>query len=232
MTQIGPGYDYEKMLTALRAYYVGAGYYGALIVLDLAKDAHTGTRKNGEPEFCHQVRQASYLRTIQSGVMYPEATHIVVLAHDMDEDYGISPADTCKKIDAGTPVYWKGAFDFPRIEPAMRAMNKKTPLGEAFKDSYFWVLGQDPIASVAKGLDNDDNVLSMIGAFTPEKQRSYLSTSKKKILPMLRMARKLFPAQEPVYQNLKHQLLVKMMLIEHHLSYLDRIEYFENQPSR
>lgn len=218
MTSIDLGYDYEKLLTSLRGFYQGAHFYGALIMLDRAREVHSGKRKNGFPEFSHQLMQATYLRTIQAGVMYPEAMHIVVLAHDMDEDYNVTPAENCKAIADGCPVHWAGWKDFQKVEPAMNIMNKKK---FANPREAFLALSRDPIAGPCKGLDRDHNISSMPDAFTRPKQRSYIAETRELILPMLKAGRKLFPAQEPIYHNLAHQIRMKISLIERHLDLLD-----------
>ena len=216
MTTIDLGYSYDKLLTSLRGFYQGSHYYGALIMLDRAREVHSGKRKNGFPEFSHQLMQATYLRTIQAGVMYPEAMHIVVLAHDMDEDYGVTPEENCKAIKDGCPVHWSGWKEFQMIEPAMDAMNKKK---FASPEAAFRALARDPIAGPCKGLDRDHNISSMPHAFAPPKQREYIAETRELILPMLKAGRKLYPAQAPIYHNLAHQIRMKIMLIEHHLNH-------------
>ncbi len=216
-TKIDFGYDYEKLLSSIRGFYTGAGYYGALIVLDRAREVHSGLRKNGFPEFSHQLMQVAYLRMVQAGVMYPEATHVVMLAHDLDEDYNVTPAETMAAIRNGCPVHWSGWREYERMGPALSLMNKEGKKTEA----YYRDISEDPIASLAKGEDRDHNLGSMIEAFTPQKQRSYIAETREHTLPMLRRARKLFPGQEPIYQNLRHEISVKIYMAEQILALRD-----------
>jgi len=66
--------DYEKMKIALRAFLQGRKYYNALRAMDFAEKRHTGIRKDGAPEFSHQVTQALYAITMVDLLMFPEAT--------------------------------------------------------------------------------------------------------------------------------------------------------------
>ena len=54
----------------------------------------------------------------------------------------------------------------------------------------------------------------MIGVFTLQKQEDYLAETKEHFLPMLKRARRAFPRQEPVYENIKHALTGEIALIE------------------
>jgi hypothetical protein len=66
--------NYEKMKIALRAFLQGRKYYKALRAMDFAENLHTGVRKDGAPEFSHQVSQALYAITMIDLLMFPEET--------------------------------------------------------------------------------------------------------------------------------------------------------------
>jgi hypothetical protein len=222
--KIDLGYDYEKMTSSLRGFYTGAGYYGAVIVLDRAREVHSGTRKNGFPEFSHQIMQASVLRGLPR-LLYPELVHITVLAHDLDEDHSVSVEDTCEAIRKAVPSDWSGHSQIDLLPDTLERMNKyelvpvldQMRLGAPQRrpkptEVYYGEIASDPIASLAKGLDRDHNLSSMIEVFSVEKMRQYIGETIEYVLPMLKEARKRFPSQEPAYQNIRHQINYKLYM--------------------
>ena len=68
------------------------------------------------------------------------------------------------------------------------------------------------IASVCKGFDRVHNLMSMLGGFTPEKQVSYIQETKDFTIPMLKLARRNFPSQECVYENIKFIMMNQIQL--------------------
>jgi hypothetical protein len=217
-TVIDLGYDYEKLTSSLRGFYDGQQYYGAEIVLDHARSHHSGVRKDGRPEFSHQIMQATSLRHMRdAGVMYPEATHIVVLAHDLDEDYEVRSDVTARLVHDGCPVHWTGWNDYARIWPALDLMNKTGKETAA----YYEALSLDPIASIAKGLDRDHNLSTMVGAFDRAKMERYITETRTEVFPMLKRARKLFPSQKSIYHGIAHQIRYKLYMAEWYLTVVD-----------
>lgn len=222
MTTIELGYNYDKLRSNLRGYYTGAKYHGALLTLDRGLEIHNGKRKNGLPEFAHQVFQAQFFRTVEANAMYPECTHIVILAHDMEEDHKITSVET------GWSIQKHGYLNANLLQiviEGLDAMNKYNPvhpddtIGMANREAkslreYYDEIATSPVASIAKGDDRIHNIQSMTGVFTPTKQRLYIQETREYILPMLKAARKRFPSQEPIYQNIKHVLLTQIHLIE------------------
>lgn len=202
MTKITLGINYETLRSNLRGYYAGKGWHRALHALDLGLKHHNGLRKNGEPEFSHQVFQCQAARTMDTMFIDPEGTHCTILLHDIREDHNY-PLDLLL-IDYGTHV--------TKSVQLMTNVNEQNTDKE--EQTYYEDMIRDPRASLAKGFDRQHNILSMIGTFTDEKQKRYIDTTRKYIVPMLKNARKQFPQQEPVYQNIKVSLLSTMFVIE------------------
>lgn len=201
MTEITLGYDYEKLLSNLRGHYQGRRWYKALTALDKARSIHTGSRKNGEPEFSHQVFQAQFLRTLEDQAVDPEGTHITILFHDTceDYDYPLVLIEKAYGTEIGESVYRMDKHgDFASVEP----------------QNYYSRIADDVRSSIAKGIDRIHNIQSMVGVFTREKQVRYIAETRDLVLPMLKQARKNFPQQEPIYQNIKHVLITQIDLIE------------------
>ena len=196
------GLDYPTMRANLRGYYTGRGWYQALRMMDIAAEHHTGVRKNGEPEFSHQVFQAQAARALDMMFLDPEGTHITILGHDLPEDHDYS----LKLVERD--------FGHERMVSIERMTNVTEAKVEKPDSVYYDQIGIDVRASLAKGFDRCHNIMSMLDAFTVEKQTRYIATTRDHIVPMLKRSRKLFPAQEPVYQNIKINLLSMMVAIE------------------
>lgn len=198
--------NYEKMKIALRAWLQGRGYFKALRAMDFAESLHTGTRKDGSPEFSHQVSQALYAITMIDSLSKPEETICVILLHDTVEDKGVT---------------YKQLFEmFGKIIADATLKMSKVVDGIRLPDEiYYKVLPTCEIASAAKGFDRVHNLMTMLDGFKPEKQASYIKETLDKVVPMLKLARRSFPEQYPVYENIKFVMtnqvrLYKTLLIK------------------
>ena len=192
--------SYQKLRISMRYWLLGREYWQALEAMEFAQKWHTGTRKDGTPEFSHQVWQAHYLRTIAPSLTNTQACLTVCFLHDVVEDYPVTLDEIAQRFspDIATSV--------GRISKVVEGMRKDS-------DTYFAGLAQDPVASICKGVDRIHNHASMVGAFSRIKQLSYMDETEADILPMLKTARRLFPRQEPAYENIRHYLVSQMMLI-------------------
>lgn len=173
----------------------------ALEAMEYASHYHTGMRKDGKtPEFHHQVSIALFLRTLEKGLLFPQETIAAAILHDVVEDYNVSTSEI--KLKFGDAV-----------ANAVNALSKSADGFKKAEGDYYHIIGTNPIASVVKGADRINNVQTMPGVFSKEKQRSYVAESKNLILPMLKVARRKFPAQEAVYENIKHMLVSQLSII-------------------
>jgi (p)ppGpp synthase/HD superfamily hydrolase len=186
---------FEKLRITLRYFLLGREFYLAADALEFAGKYHTGFRKDGvTPEFQHQLEIAHYVRTLLPSLMFPEDTLAAVLLHDVPEDYGVPHAEISNRFGA-------------KVGRAVFLMDKHS-------NANFAAIGEDPIASVAKGGDRVHNLQSMTGVFTREKQLTYIAETQTKFLPMLKTARRLFPRQETAYENIKHMMNSQLELLE------------------
>ena len=200
--------DYEKMRIALRYWLIGKGYYKAAEAMAFAEKYHNGKRKDGAHEFSHQVSQANLARTLIHHFNFKEEVFIVIFLHDICEDKGISYEEVENKFGV-------------RVTNAVKLMTKvykgiKTP-----NDQYYQLMGYCEIASVCKGFDRVHNLMSMLGGFKPEKRMEYIQETLDYTIPMLKVARRNFPFQEGVYENIKfimtNQIQLYLALNEKHL---------------
>lgn len=196
---------YQKLRLTVRYWLLGRGYTLALKAMEFAADHHTGLRKDGSPEFSHQIWQVAYARTLSDLMAHPEETIATIFLHDVVEDYGVTVAEIEREFGSS-------------IANAVDAMSKVVEGRKKSPDSYFSALAKSPIASVAKGVDRIHNHKTMRNAFKQSKQIDYLGETEDDILPMLKEARRRFPGQEPVYENIKHMLISQIELYQYALS--------------
>jgi (p)ppGpp synthase/HD superfamily hydrolase len=193
-------YDYEKHCTAMRYWLLGKEWHVALKAMEMGLLHHDGERKNGNPEFSHQMFQAQYARTLPS-MMFPEETLAVIFLHDIVEDHGVAVSTIHAEFGemVGNGVDLMSDVD---------AQGRDKPL-----DAYYSMMVESPVSSLAKGIDRMHNFQSMLEVFDIPKQERYIEETREHLLTMMKAARKRYTQQEPAYQNIKHVLLTQIDLI-------------------
>lgn len=200
---------YERRLSALRGHLRGAGFNMALEALEYARTFHTGRRKSGEHEFSHQVAIAFHVLDLP-GLLFPEETIATVMLHDTVEDYGAHhEAVILNRFGA-------------RVHSGVMSVTKKIPVFvdgvqvhmiERDEDELFAAMSGEPIGSIVKPADRGHNQKTMGGAFTQEKQVSYVDFTDERIIPMMKRARHLFPQQYRAYMLLQDKLESQAALV-------------------
>jgi (p)ppGpp synthase/HD superfamily hydrolase len=203
--------NFEKQRIALRYWLLGKGWGSAVEAMDFAASYHTGKRRGGDPEFSHQVSIANYIRTLPLSDDDMKSAIIVALLHDTIEDHDVSPQVIMATFDGA-------------IADSVEAMSKLLRHRKKTPDEYFAKLAEDRIASLVKGGDRIHNFSTMVGVFTREGQLKYVAEAKERIIPMLKLARRNFPANERAYENIKVVLGIQIDMIE-------RILALDLQPS-
>jgi (p)ppGpp synthase/HD superfamily hydrolase len=198
---------FEKKLLTLRQQFVGARYHHALAALEFAHRFHTGLRKDGvTPEFQHQIEIALFALTLPD-LMFREEVIATILLHDVREDYDITDREI-------RDLFFQDSEFAIRVARAVENMTKVFRGVKKNEAALFDAMGQDPIASIAKGCDRMHNLQSMVGVFKLAKQKAYIQEVHDLFLPMLKKARRLFPHQVNAYENIKHILQSQIQLIE------------------
>ncbi len=198
---------FEKLRLALRYWLlaraeVNPDYYKVLDALEFAAKFHQGRRKDGQtPEFQHQLEIVQYLRTLSAGLTFPVETLAAGLLHDVAEDYDVGFEELEER------------FGKSIAHPVM-LLTKKHRGHQVPADLYFSRIAESPVASVVKGADRINNLQSMLGVFSFEKQERYCQETREHFLPMLKAARRAFPRQEPVYENVKMMLRSQLVLLD------------------
>lgn len=203
---------YQKLFIATRYWLLGAAenderYFKVLEVMEFAASHHDGKRNGGDPEFIHQLGIFQYVRTLHKHLKNPVMVYMLIFGHDMLEDPNqrtnayVNPQDV--------EDCWGAEFLVKLKKMSKNILGQKN---EAYSlDEIF----ADEDCGPAKGGDRVDNVDSMLTVFKRSRLERYLKETVHEFLPRLKSARRMFPHQEAVYENIKRSLLNTVTLISH-----------------
>lgn len=177
----------------LKGWMLGKGYLKALKAMAIAESLHTGFRRDGTAEFSHQVFLAQQVRVFEASLIRPEESLILAFLHDTIEDYDVDPDVIIAPL--GQSVYQQVRL--------LSKEDKHTSVKVSDLAAYFSDMLESPSVTVVKGFDRFHNIITMKGAFTPEKMRKYIDEWSDYIEPMLKTASGLFPEQENVYRKIR-----------------------------
>ena len=193
---------HAKQLAVMRGWLNGKGFYKAAEALEFVRVMEQGTRKDGmTPKFHHQLSIARLVATLEPHLALPEETITAAFLHDVLEDHSDSVSRELLEVRFGKIV-----------ADAVWKLSKKIGGITKSYDSYFAEMATCPIASIVKLADRAHNVQTMVGVFTVEKQKKYLSEVDLYFFPMSRQARRAFPRQYGAYENLKILLRCQVQL--------------------
>jgi (p)ppGpp synthase/HD superfamily hydrolase len=187
------------------------GFQDALRALGFAATLHTGFRRNGSPEFSHQLEIAEYILDLEE-VEDLEEILVVVFLHDTREDYGVA--------DCAIRSLFGGL-----VADAVARVTKSF-LGVVIPDEVAFLLPVDcPLAAITKGVDRIQNLRTMDGAFDAAKQASYRLETRSHIIPMLRAARQRHASHVHILDKIVLDLVVLSTVALDQTQPLERITY-------
>lgn len=210
--------DFSKLLISARYWLLGmaehdAEYFKVIEALEMGLAHHDGYRNGGDPEFVHQLGIFHYLRTLHKHIRNPVTVYSLVFLHDALED----PNQKTKAYI--TPDVIEAKFGEVFLSKLKR-MSKEI-LGQKNPDFSLDAVFDDEETSIAKGGDRVDNVRSMVGVFKRPRLEKYMKETAEEFLPRLKLARRKFPRQEAIYENIKLELVGHLTLITHILDGLE-----------
>jgi (p)ppGpp synthase/HD superfamily hydrolase len=210
--------DFSKLLISARYWLLGMAeqdpeYFKVIEALGMGLAHHDGYRNGGDPEFIHQLGIFHYLRTLHKHIRHPVIVYSLVFLHDALED----PNQKTKAYITPDEIDDKfGAVFLTKL----KKMSKEI-LGQKNPDFSLDAVFDDEETSVAKGGDRVDNVRSMVGVFKRSRLERYMKETAEEFLPRLKLARRRFPRQEAIYENIKLELIGHLTLITHILDGLE-----------
>lgn len=197
--------DFPQLKTALSYWLLARSqlnkaYETPLTALEFAAKHHTGSRKNGQPEFSHQIEIAHFARALEPHLINAALCLTAALLHDVREDYGVSDHEIASRF---------GLAEARVVELLTKVYGGVSKSEQA----YYAALALDACASIIKGCDRLHNHSTMAGAFSPAKQLSYLQETEDLVLPMLAAAKLNFPSQEPAYEIIEQALRSQIAML-------------------
>lgn len=204
--------NFEKLRISARYWLLGMAehdpeYFKVLEAMEIAAEHHDGYRNGGDPEFIHQLGIFHYLRTMHKHIRNPKTVYMLVFLHDALED----PNQKTKAYI--TPTELEVRFGVPFVAK-LKKMSKEI-LGVKNPDYSLDDIFDDEDTSIAKGGDRVNNVSSMIGVFKRPRLERYVKETMEEFFPRLKSARRAFPDQEAIYENIKLELTGTLTLIGH-----------------
>ncbi len=185
-------FNSDKMYTYIRGYASGLHMTQTLQALTFARQKHSGQkRKSGEPYIIHPLTMACNALAIG---INDDAVIATILLHDVCEDCGVTP----EELPVSDEVH--RSVDLMTF----RVMDGETK--EIAKNRYYNMLLENREATLCKLIDRCHNVSSMAGTFSVEKLKSYIEETREYVLPLLRKAKDMYPADSDALFILKYHI--------------------------
>lgn len=186
---------FTKKKVALRGNLEGRAFadpdwFRAIKAMNFAEKGFKGYRKDKvTPKFMHQVEIGLYILTLPT-LLFPVRTLIAAMLHDTPEDTHTSHEEISNLVGE------QSSDDVERVTKEYRGEKKDLVF-------YFAEIAKNPVSSIVKGVDRINNLFSMAGVFTYEKQLAYVEETETYFFAMLKEARRNFPEQALAYENIK-----------------------------
>lgn len=189
--------DFTKLRTKVLGIVEGLSlsdkqYYKLRRLISYAEKIHCNERKDGSPEFSHQLEMLALALTFHESLSKPLDVYMAIIAHDLLEDYpemGLELQELFPET-----VQYSDRLAKESDHPGLRMYNK-----------YFRELADCEVCSVVKLIDRVHNLSTAPGVFSYEKIHEYCDEVDKYFLDMIKIAKEQF-AQRSVYEILKFML--------------------------
>ena len=196
--------SYKKTKIAIHYRMLGAKMYKAIKAMNFAIEYHNGKRKDGSPEFSHQVFIANFAMTLPiNNDKFMETLLCAIFLHDICEDYDVSFSDIEEKFGS-------------EVSTIVKCLTKVINGNKLDEATYTNNISLNPVAMLAKGCDRLHNISTMWSTFTIEKQMSYTDETINYILPLLKYGRKNYPEYELCFENIKQSINGRLEIIQYY----------------
>jgi (p)ppGpp synthase/HD superfamily hydrolase len=199
--------EFKAQVAALRYRILGMArgdkeWYKAHEALEFCLLHHTGWRKDKvTPSAMHQIQLANHAMTFMSDLLFPVRTVIAALLHDTPEDTPVSHGEVRDLFGSATEE------DVEILTKEYRGSKKNIKVYHADQ-------AKNPVTSVIKPIDRNNNMSTMAGVFKFEKQIIYCNEVREDYFAMLKTARRSFPQQEIIYESLKLVLNIQLRIYD------------------
>jgi (p)ppGpp synthase/HD superfamily hydrolase len=193
----------QKLELVLKYYMLGKGYTKALRAFAISKKIYDGQYRKDKvtPTFMHMVEIALQVITLKD-LLQEEDCLIIALLHDAYEDGFITLAGLRKEF--GKRI----TSDLACISKMQDGTVRKSD------ESYYYDMSINPRVIIVKGCDRCNNLKTMIGTFTFDKQVKYIDETKHHTLPAMKHGKGMFPALSHAIQNIVGTLNLTCTMVE------------------
>lgn len=213
--------EYTKLRTKVLGIIEGISlidhkYFDVRRAITFAETVHDSERKDGTPEFSHQLEMLSLALSLHTSLLNPYGVYMAIILHDTIEDY---------------PEYQQEISQlFPDTVKYSRLLSKFVDSDSEDKTyyDYFSQIACCEVCSVVKIIDRIHNLSTAVGVFTEEKLAEYCDEVDKYFLDMMHKAKNSFN-QRGVYESLKFMLQTELRIIR---SFLNIIKDNEIEQSK
>lgn len=196
--------DFEKLRTKIFGIIEGLSlmdskYYELRRLINYSEKVHTNTRKDGTPEFSHQLEMLALALTFHESLSKPLEVYMAIVAHDLLEDY---PTHT--NI---LSVQFPTAYEY-----STRLSKYKDSDQSSTYNLYFKEVSNCEVCSVVKLIDRVHNLSTAPGVFSNEKLLQYCDEVDEYFFELIKVSKEKYN-QRSVYETLKFMLQTQVHTI-------------------
>jgi len=182
----------------LHDYFVSKNFQAGLKAKALALEYHVNKRKDGAPEFTHQMYIAWHaVHNLIPHVRYKEELLIGILLHDTVEDY-------YDRISFEDLEHEFNSIVIDMLRPVTKPRGFSKTLEEY--EAYYAAIAENRDSILIKAADRIHNLLTMVNVFTLTRQIEYIQEVEDFIIPMLKEARHRYFEYADAYYSVQKTL--------------------------
>lgn len=211
--------EYTKLRTKILGIIEGltlsdSNYFNVRRAIIYAEGVHKNTRRDGTPEFSHQLEMLSIALSLHNSLIDPYSVYMAIIVHDTIEDY----PETHPVLQNMFPDAIQFSHRLAKFVDQSPGFIEDDGTNKYFE--YFSRLADCNVCSVVKIIDRIHNLSTAVGVFSNEKLSEYCDEVEKYFLDMMHTAKSNFNQRE-VYEVLKFMLLTELRIIRKFLAIIN-----------
>ena len=187
-------------------------YFDVRRAIIYAEQIHSNQRRDGNPEFSHQLEMLSLALSLHNSLLNPYEVYMAIIIHDTIEDYPEYQQELSRMFP-DTVKYGRTLSKF---------VDSDSDNGKTYYE-YFTQIAECEVCSVVKMIDRIHNLSTAVGVFSLEKLSEYCDEVEKYFVEMVHSAKNKFNQRE-VYEVLKFMLQTEVRTIRNFLQVIENKE--------
>lgn len=233
----------DVLANDMRVWLASKGYEQAQVLMDYMLELNEGkTREDGvTPSALHELTQALWFITATEDGIHvddPEGVLSVIFAHDLGEDYGLTPENMEKHL------YKNGIRPSEKVKQFKEdfdAISKKYGKdGEPKYDKdypYYLDVQANKNASVAKMFDRSHNIMTLVGVKDKNKMHDYIAKTLQLQNDYVKNACENFPSQTELYETMQRLIETEIQISRYYTvdtgkTLPDKLDIAPNMPEK